>query len=68
MTSVPSSNLAAVGYNPFTAVLTIAFHGDRVYQYFRVPVSIYQGLLRAESHGKYFHAHIKNRYAYRRIR
>lgn len=67
MTAVQSSNLAAVGYDPLAAVLTIAFHGGRVYEYFRVPFSIYWGLLRAESHGKYFHAQIKNRYSFRRI-
>jgi len=68
LTQVESSNLAAVGYSPFAAVLTIAFHGDRVYQYFGVPVSVYWELMRAESHGKYFHAAIRNRYGYRRIR
>jgi len=68
MISVRSSNLAAVGYNPFAAVLTIAFHGDRVYQYFGVPPSVYWGLLEAESHGKFFHAFIRNQYDYRRLR
>jgi hypothetical protein len=64
---VSSSNLAAVGYHPFGAVLTIVFHGDRVYEYSRVPLSVYWGLLRAESHGRYFHAVIRNRYPYRRV-
>ena len=67
LTQIESSNLAGVGYNPFAAVLTIAFHGDRVYQYFGVPVSVYLELVCAESHGKYFHSVIRNRYGYRRI-
>lgn len=67
LTPVTSSNLAAVGYNPFAGVLTIAFHGDRVYEYFRVPLGVYLGLLNAESHGKFFHAHIRNHYGYRRL-
>lgn len=66
--ALESSNLAGADYNPFAAVLTIAFHGDRVYQYFGVPVSFYRGLLKAESHGKFFPAHIRDRYEYRRIR
>lgn len=66
--ALESSNLAGADYNPFAAVLTIAFHGDRVYQYFGVPASIYWGLLNAESHGKYFHARIRDQYRYRRIR
>lgn len=66
--ALESSNLAGADYNPFAAVLTIAFHGDRVYQYFGVPGSVYRGLLNAESHGKFFRAHIRDRYEYRRIR
>lgn len=57
-----------MGYHPFGAVLTVVFHGDRVYQYFRVPVAVYWALLNAESHGKYFHAQIRNQYPCRRIR
>jgi hypothetical protein len=64
---VNSSNLAAVGYNPYAAVLTIAFHGDRVYRYFHVPHKVFAGLMKASSHGKFFHAHIKNHYGYQRI-
>ena len=64
---VRSSNLSAVGYDPFEAVLTIAFHGGRIYDYFCVPLPIYWGLMAAMSHGKFFHARIKNRYAYRRL-
>lgn len=67
MTAVQSSNVAAVDYHPFAAVLTIVFHGDRVYQYFGVPLGIYLGLMQAESHGKYFHRHIRNAYRFRRI-
>jgi KTSC domain len=68
LTALESSNLAGVAFDPWASVLTIAFHGDRVYQYFHVPASAYSGLLRADSHGKFFHAHIKGRYSYRRIR
>ncbi|MCL4786176.1 MAG: KTSC domain-containing protein [Verrucomicrobia bacterium] len=68
MIATESSNLAAVGYNPFAAVLTITFHGNRVYQYFGLPPGIYLGLVRAESHGQYFHRHIRNSYRCRRLR
>ena len=67
MTPVHSSNLAAVGYS-FGGRLTIEFHSGGLYQYWQVPPSVYAGLMRAESHGKYFHAWIKNRYPYRRLR
>lgn len=66
MTAVQSSDLRAVEYD-WSGTLTIAFHNGGVYEYFNVPHSEYVGLMNASSHGKYFHAHIKNRYAFRRI-
>lgn len=62
---VRSSDLAAVGYDSGT--LVIAFNSGGVYAYYGVPWSAYCGLMQADSHGKYFHAHIKSHYAYRRI-
>lgn len=65
MKPVVSSNLASVGYEYET--LYIKFHSGGLYMYSGVPYSIYSGLMSAASHGKYFYAHIKNRYPYRRI-
>lgn len=49
-------------------MLTIAFHSGSVYEFYHVPPSEYDGLLNASSHGRYFHAQIKDQYPYRRIR
>jgi len=65
MTAVQSSNLAGIDY--WWGTLTIAFRSGGVYEYYHVPYSEYSGLMNASSHGKYFHAHIKGRYSYRRI-
>ena len=65
MTAVQSSNLAGIDY--WGGTLVIAFHSGGVYEYYHVPYSEYAGLMRADSHGKYFHAYIKNRYSYRKI-
>jgi len=64
---VDSSNLASVGYNPWTGVLEIEFHGRRVYQYFGVPFAVYLDLMAADSHGKYFYVNIRDQYQCRRI-
>lgn len=64
-TRVYSSDLYSVGYENGT--LEIAFNSGGVYQYYNVPYSLYQGLMSASSHGKYFHAYIKNGYSYSRI-
>ena len=65
MTAVQSSNLAGVDY--WGGTLTIAFHSGGVYEYYHVSYSEYAGLMNASSPGKYFHAHIKSRYSYRRV-
>jgi hypothetical protein len=43
--AVNSSNLAAVGYDPWRGVLIIAFHGGRMYRYGGVPHGIYTALI-----------------------
>ena len=62
--SVYSSNISSIGYE--NGILEIEFHGNRVYQY-NVPQSVYNGLMSASSHGKYFAEHIKDFYHGTRI-
>lgn len=61
MTPVSSSNIASIGYENGT--LYIRFHRGGLYSYSDVPKSVYNGLMSASSHGKYFHASIKNVYS-----
>lgn len=56
---VTSSNLSAVGYDPATSTLEISFTKGGVYQYANVPASVYEGLMSASSHGRYFDINIK---------
>jgi hypothetical protein len=60
-TKVSSSNLASVGYDALTNTLEIEFRSGSIYRYPNVPESIYEGLMRAGSKGRYFIAHIKDR-------
>ena len=66
-TSVSSSNLRSVGYDAASQTLEIAFHNGGVYQYLNVPESVYQALMKASSHGQYFHHNIRNTYPNRRV-
>ncbi|WP_017214298.1 KTSC domain-containing protein [Leptospira noguchii] len=66
-TYVSSSDLRSVGYDPYTSTLEIEFKGSEVYQYAGVPQSVYQSLLSAGSHGKFFHQNIKDRFSYRKV-
>jgi hypothetical protein len=47
--------------------LEIAFHGGRIYEYCDVPVGVYEELMNAQSHGKFFANFIRGAYAFRRI-
>lgn len=65
MIPVQSSDLARVGYESGT--LCIQFNSGGIYEYYNVPESVYNGLMSASSHGKYFHQFIKSNYRYQRI-
>ena len=47
--------------------LEIAFNSGGIYQYYNVPQNEYNGLMSANSHGKYLHRNIKGRYSYKRV-
>lgn len=64
---VESTTLSSAGHDAQATVLELQFRNGAVYQYFRVPPSIYCDLLRADSKGRYFHQHIRGKYPYQRI-
>jgi hypothetical protein len=45
--------------------LSIWFHESGKYDYYRVPESVYLGLLAARSKGTYFNDNIRDRYGFR---
>lgn len=61
-TEVSSSNIESIGYDESKEILEIEFKRGNIYQYKGVPDNIFQNLLRAGSHGKYFNVHIKDKY------
>lgn len=65
--SVKSSNLASIGYDAIKLILEIEFNHGGIYQYYDVPQGVYDKLMNAESHGKYFAANIKNDYDYKKL-
>src|SRR5205085_728599 len=56
---VRSSNISSIGYDARSEVLEMAFHSGTEYRYFGVPEHLFQGLMNAPSHGKYFDLYIK---------
>ena len=65
---VESSNIHSIGHNTTHEILEVAFLSGGIYRYFDVPDVIYDELMNAESHGKYFLAAIKGRFRERRLR
>jgi len=66
-TSVSSSNLSSVGYDPESLTLEIEFNHGGIYQYYEVPDHINDELMGASSLGSYFHHNIKNVYRFAKM-
>lgn len=65
--SVASSNIVSIGYDSASETLEIEFQNGGVYQYYNVPQSIFDALMAAPSHGKFFASQIKNAFPYARV-
>jgi hypothetical protein len=66
--SVSSSNLSSVGYDRDAQILEIEFLHGGIYQYLNVPLSVYEELMAASSHGSYFDKNVKKvGYSYRKV-
>ena len=58
-----SSMTTRVAYNPEHKVLSLTFrNGGQTHHYADVPLEHYHGLHSAESTGKYFHQHIRDKF------
>ena len=65
--AVASSNVAAIGYDPATQTLEVAFVNGSVYQYYNVPEQMYKNFVSAPSKGRFLNTDIRDRYPYSRI-
>lgn len=61
---VSSSNVKSIGYDINTSILEVEFKNGRVYQYFNVPINVYNALINASSIGKYLNSNIVGVYKY----
>ena len=66
-TGVISKNLKSVGHEPLSATLEVEFLDGKVYQYEKVPTSIFKSFLQAASKGTYFAKEIKKKYTSKRV-
>ena len=64
---VQSRMLIAAGYDRRLRILEVIFRTGGTYRYKGVPSSEYDGLMSADSKGKYMHKRILGRYPYERV-
>ena len=64
---VASEMLIAAGYDRRSRILQVIFRTGETYRYKGVPSSRYEGLMSADSKGKYMHRHIIGHYDYERV-
>jgi KTSC domain len=62
-----SEFLAAAAYAAPRRILYLRFHSGEVYRYFTFLAEQYQEFLNADSRGRYFLNHIRNRFPYERL-
>lgn len=61
-TITDSSMIQEIEYDDDSKILTVTFSKSSKYEYYYVPKEVYEGLINAESIGKYFAANIKGKY------
>jgi hypothetical protein len=59
---IKSTRIKSADYNDSTEVLTISFVKGGVYKYYRVPESIYKGIIASSSPGNYLDTFIKPKF------
>jgi hypothetical protein len=68
MVQVESEAIAEIAYDAARSALLVRFVDGDWYTYFDVPANVYSAFLTADSHGRFFHQHILDRYRFRRGR
>jgi hypothetical protein len=64
---VESKVFKLVMYSSETRMLSVVFQNGRVYEYFEIPKTVFEGLMRSQHKGGYYNRQIKSRFKYRRV-
>jgi KTSC domain len=64
---VSQSDRATVGFDADNAILEVEFSGGELYEYYRVPRQVFDGLMSSSSPGHYVATNVKDVYQYRRL-
>lgn len=64
MPHVESEAIREIDHDAKTQTLFVRFVDGDWYRYFAVPRALYDAFRAAESHGRFFHDHVRDRYEY----
>ena len=64
---VTSTNVRSIGYDRASLTLEVEFQNSFIYQYYNVPVHVYEALMAAGSKGQFINSQIKNMYPFSRV-
>lgn len=67
MESNTSTRILKIIYFTNDKTLVVTFKSGATYEYLEVPHTVASGFMETNSIGKYFDAHIRNKYNYRRV-
>lgn len=67
LNEVVSSNISRVGYDPVKMSMVVQYLNGNTYKYINVPYEVYEGLLNAESKGRYMNEAVKNKYLFTKL-
>jgi lysyl-tRNA synthetase class 2 len=65
---IDSSNLNSAKYDTENEVLSVTFNSGSIYEYNKVPWSVFTKLRAADSQGKYFNENISRKYNYTKLK
>ena len=65
---IQSSNLQSAVYDTESEDLSVTFNNGSIYEYEKVPWSIFTKLRMAESQGKFFNSDISKKYKYKKVK
>jgi lysyl-tRNA synthetase class 2 len=66
-TAIESTVLASITYDQLNRLLLVEFRGGAIYCYFRVPLTVHEGLLAAPSKGAYFNRFVRAKFSFTRL-
>ena len=66
MVQVESEAIHEISFDKSRSTLHVRFAHGGWYRYFGVPAEIYNAFVAADSHGRFFHDHIRDHFPYSR--